>query len=293
MRFEVGTLLEQKKAEVAVFTTVFPGVVPYFSDLLKSLEEQTYSAFDVILLNDGIEDLDKIVKDYSKLNILKYDVHFSISKNRELGLRLIQKMEYEIVIFIDSDDYMSNNRVEVSIDHLKSNDILVNDVHLFDEKGIILNDYFSNRLPNNQSITEGFILDKNIFGLSNTAMKVSLINDIEFDNDLKVVDWYLYHRLLHNGARAIFTNLAHTYYRQYDHNMTSLDRTDRSYLLDVISVKKNHYKLMSLLDDNYRNLLVQLELLENNIRENHYSIEIESIKNKNLLWWEITNYITI
>ena len=49
-----------------------------------------------------------------------------------------------------------------------------------------------------------FIKDKNIFGLSNTALKVSILDQIGFDRDLVAVDWYLYTKLLLKNGWLIF-----------------------------------------------------------------------------------------
>ena len=105
---------------------------------------------------------------------------------------------------------------------MNSNDIVVNDVSLFDNNGTYEDMYISNRLENDSKVNYDYIKNKNIFGLSNTALKINILSRVSFDKDLVAVDWHLYKGLLKNGCKAIFTNKAITYYRQYAFNTIGL-----------------------------------------------------------------------
>ncbi|MFY0631389.1 MAG: glycosyltransferase family 2 protein [Flavobacteriaceae bacterium] len=289
--FEVNKQL--KKSKVVVFTTVFPNSYKYLDEFLNSLQTQTFLDFDLFIVNDGVEDLSRKIKKYDSLNTIIIDVNFTISKNREVGINHIVKLGYEYVVFIDSDDYVENNRLEVSLKKIKNFDIIVNELSLFDEKSIYNKNYFSKRIENDCRINESFIVDKNIFGLSNTTVKVSLLKGIEFNKDLKVVDWFLFNVLLSKGATAIFTNQTKTYYRQYDDNLSSIDKYDKKYLINCISVKKDHYKEMSPINEKYKQLYRKCQALESAVLSNNYTFDYKKENEKNLFWWEITNYLNI
>jgi len=196
---------------VAFLTTIFPMEERFLIDFFDSLSGQTYDNFDVIVVNDGYDNF--------------YDV------NREYGINYCIKRKYDILIFGDSDDYFSNNRVELSLNMLNSNDIVVNDVSLFSDRGVYETMYISNRLSDNSKVNFNYIKNKNIFGLSNTALKINILSKVSFDKDLVAVDWYLYKSLLKNSCKAIFTNKAITYYRQHKDNTIGLQAGKGKYYL--------------------------------------------------------------
>jgi len=229
--------------KIAVFTTIFPMEVEYLHDFFDSLERQTYKNYDIIIINDGYKYFNSLEKKYNKLNIIELKYSNTIAKNREYGINYIIENNYDILIFGDSDDYFMENRVEKSIEFLRSYDIIVNDLSLFDEHGVFIKKYISNRVKNNTEIDFQFIKDKNIFGLSNTAVNVNILDKVVFSKDLIAVDWFLYKRLLKLKYSAIFTNETETYYRQYENNTIGLDTINGIYPLwweDINHVKETN-----------------------------------------------------
>jgi len=228
--------------KIAFLTTIFPMQEKYLIDFFNSLENQTYKNFDVVVINDGYDNFQTIIDRYQKLNIIELKYQKSIAKNREYGINYVLDNDYDILIFGDSDDYFSKNRVEKSLDLLKDNDIVVNDLSLFDEKEIYCEKYISNRVKNNTIIKYDFIKDKNIFGLSNTALNTNILDKVRFENDLVAVDWFLYKNLLKLNNKAIFTNEIETYYRQYENNTIGLDIKDSTYPLWWEDINKKEAK---------------------------------------------------
>jgi len=209
--------------KVAFMTTIFPMQKEYLIEFFNSLNSQTHKIFDIIVINDGYKNFEEVRNKYNDLNIIELKYSSTISKNREYGINYIIDNNYDILIFGDSDDYFKKNRIEKSLELLKFNDIVVNDLTLFDKNGIHKKKYISNRVQSNTIIKYDFIKDKNIFGLSNTALNINILDKVNFDNNLIAVDWYLYKKLLKSQAKAIFTNTTETYYRQYDNNIVGLD----------------------------------------------------------------------
>ena len=107
----------------------------------------------------------------------------------------------------------------------------MNDLSLFNKNGLFKENYISHRINNLDIIDVDFIKDKNIFGMSNTAIKLKNLSKVFFDDKIVSVDWFFFKRLLENGFKAIFTNEIITYYRQHQKNTIGL------------SAKKNVYKL--------------------------------------------------
>ncbi len=196
--------------------------IHFLDEFFTSMLKQTYIKYDLIVVNDGYKEFKDIKRKYDSLNIIELEYSSSPAKNREHGINYIIEEQYDILIFGDSDDYFSDNRIEKSISLLDKYDIVVNDLSLFNDKEVYSEKYISNRIENNSIVEYDFIKDKNIFGLSNTALKIDILDKVEFDDQLVAVDWYFYKNLLKSNARAVFTNETETFYRQYANNTIGL-----------------------------------------------------------------------
>jgi Glycosyl transferase family 2 len=274
------------KSTVAVFTVIFPSNKDYFEDFFGSLIQQTNQNFDVIIVNDGCINFELIKETYKKLNIIEVKYTDTPSKNREFGINYILKNNYDIIIFGDSDDYFETNRVEVCLDKLNKYDIVVNDLTLFSNKDILAKKYFSNRIKNNSVIKLDFIKDKNIFGFTNTAVKTNIMANITFDANLKIVDWYLFTRLLLQNRKALFTNETETFYRQYSRNTIGICKLTNESIAMGIEVKLNHSKLLQKENFQFHDLYKKMIQLQKKGNDKKY---IEALKKQNIynpIWWE-------
>ena len=278
--------------KTAFLSVVFPQAKAFLSDFFQSLQTQTFKDFDVIVVNDGIKDFDKYKKKFNDLNIIEIKTNNSPAKNREIGINNVIDLKYDFLVFGDSDDCFSENRVEQSINYLENYDIVVNDIAIVDNnKKMIFDNYLSQRIDNNQCINIDFIYDKNIFGLSNTAVRTAALKNINnLDESLIAVDWYIFTVLLLNNKKAIFTNKTKTFYRQHNTNTIGMDSLDINKVKTGILVKKLHYNLLKQNDNTFNNLFLQASELykktENKIFLNHY---FENLKKHNIncpLWWE-------
>jgi glycosyltransferase involved in cell wall biosynthesis len=280
------------RSKIAVLGVIFPAVDKFLDDYLTSLESQSFKDFDLILINDGFNKFEKFKTKY-KLNIKELKHTASAAKNREFGINYIRNEGYEYIIFTDSDDYFSNNRIEKSIELLKFNNIVVNDLTTVSHnKSILESSYLSQRLVNLSTINYEFVTDKNIFGFSNTALKLELLkNKVTFNKELIAVDWYFFSNLLQAGHKGIFTNESMTFYRIYESNAVGLSTdTNIQKLEKGINAKICHYKALSKLDGKYLSLYIKLVDLKAKLLNYEYKKKyIDAIKGLNMkmpLWWE-------
>ena len=220
-----------KLNKTAFLTVVYPIDEEVLESFLCSLEDQTYKLFDVVVVNDGHATFDKVIKLHSNLNIREISGQNNFSKNREIGINFCVDEQYDNIVFGDCDDYFQNNRVEVLLQYIGDFDVVVNDLDLFNKDGPILSKYISTRLSNGDNIYYEFIVDKNIFGFSNTALSLSDFSKIEIPAEAFPPDWYFFKRLLKDGKKAVFTNLTTTFYRQHDNNLLGLNHNGDKYLL--------------------------------------------------------------
>ena len=197
--------------------------------------------------------------------------------NREIGINFCTTNGYQYIIFCDIDDTFASNRISVSLSYLENHDIVVNDLSLFDKNGIIEHKYISNRIMSEQIIDFEFIKLKNIFGLSNTAMKVEQNTIYRLPKSIIAVDWYLFALELIKKKKAIFTDKTVTYYRQHDNNLVGLKATTPESIQHGQLVKRSHYQAMSKISDSFEGLL-----------EYYTSDRIDHsiITSQFPLWWE-------
>ena len=114
---------------------------------------------------------------------------------------------------------------------MNKTDVVVNDLSLFNNNGVYEKKYISNRLNNLDVINPEFINDKNIFGMSNTAIKLKNIKKVSFNDNIIAVDWYFFKAILKQGLQAVFTNETESFYRQHENNMVGLRvRNNKHYL---------------------------------------------------------------
>lgn len=264
--------------KISFLTTIFPIKEQYLYDFFDSIKNQTYKNFDVIVVNDAYEKFEELKSIYNQdLNIIELEYSNTPAKNREHGINYCIDNNYDILIFGDCDDYFEKNRIEKSLELLNNYDIVVNDLNLFNENGVYEEKYISNRLENLCEVDFEFIKDKNIFGLSNTGIKLNNINKIVIPDDLVAVDWYIFSIFLLKNKKAIFTNETTSFYRQYQQNTIGLKELNEISFKNGINVKKKHYEALNKI---YKQFNLELHRLNNLKFEINNSI-------KNPLWWEL------
>jgi len=217
--------------KIAFLTTVFPENEKFLKTFFDSLSAQTYKNFDVVIVNDNLKNLNFYKDLYSNLNILEINSSNTPAKNREVGINYCIDHNYEVLVFGDSDDYFRNNRIEKLLEFLEKADMVVNDLSLFDDNGIYEKNYLSNRLKNLDLIDLNFIKDKNIFGMTNTAIKLKDIEKVSFNKEIIAIDWYFFKTILKKGLKAIFINETESFYRQHKNNVAGLSVRNNKYYL--------------------------------------------------------------
>lgn len=114
----------------------------YLKKCLDSLVNQTYKDFEIIVVNDGSTDKSSsIISKYQK----KYKNIIVIDKENE-GLSMVrnrgvQKSSGKYIIFVDSDDYVSNKLLEEIDKKIDDSDILRFQIATEDEEYTKINEY--------------------------------------------------------------------------------------------------------------------------------------------------------
>jgi len=280
--------------KAAFFTVVYPGVERYLNDFLSSLSHQSEKNFNLYIFNDGLSTLEVYLKPYrAYLDYTIVNVRASPVKIREQGINFLIDRGYEYIIFGDSDDYFSPDRVELNIELLGRYDVVVNELSLTNQDGqLVEHNYLSKRLKNGQSVECSYIREKNLFGLSNTAIRTSNLGKVSFPDYVIAVDWLLFSLLLNLGREAIFTSKATTHYRQHVSNTVGMRKFSKQGLLRGVQVKSKHYKALAEVDDQYLILSDKFEQLDIEINIAPKALDLLYLQIiekdiKNPLWWEL------
>ncbi len=277
---------------VCVFGVIFPANLKYFNDFLMSLKEQTYKDFEIVLLNDGVEKLDQYIKTFSDLKFVTYNVTGTPAEIREKGMKILISSNYEKIIFCDTDDYFSANRISLSLDLLEKYNVVVNDVTLVNSNKELLSKlYFSNRVNDGFVFNYKFITDKNLIGFSNTSVNKQILFEVKLNAEILAVDWYFFSSItVEKNVDIVFTNQAETFYRQHSKNAVGVGAVTEEGIVKAVRVKSLHYELLSSRNDLYKELAVGFKNLSRKLRDNDYKNKyINYVKGSNLkypLWWE-------
>ncbi len=115
------------KNELISLIVPFYNVEQYIERCIKSLLTQSYSNIEVLLIDDCSPDNSvEIAKEYAKkdkrIKILQYKNNRGLGGARNYG---IEKAKGEYILFVDSDDYIDSNSVQILFDKAKKNDLCV------------------------------------------------------------------------------------------------------------------------------------------------------------------------
>lgn len=282
-------------SKTVFITTVFPGIESYLPDFFRSIHIQSYQNFDLLVMNDGLASIKEFLPENFNVHMEMY-----IPRNannpaaiREEAIEIARNKAYEVVVFGDADDYFQENRVELCLDYLLQEKIIVNELSLVNQEGLLISEnYFSNRLLNKQRIDLGFIENKNIFGLSNSAFKMEILRNYHSDTNVIAFDWFFFTQLLMNSATdALFTNETISYYRQHEQNIIGINEISEKKIKKGILAKKEHYRGLSEKSEYFVKYRCEMDFLFNFVDKSieNMAIYMEIVKKNSVkfpLWWE-------
>lgn len=278
------------KNPIALFVTFYPGIDPFVIEFFDSVMNQTRRDFDLIIVNDGW-DSKGLTSQYQDLHIVELSGRSSIAENREIGINYVISHNYEYLVLCDADDTFHPNRVETSIHALQNYDVVVNDVNIISTEGnVLVSDYFSKSLAGNEPLDINFILRKNVFGFSNTSIKLRQMSNCNFPRNLKVIDWYLFTQLIFLGKKARFIPVSLTNYRQHSNNLIGISSFSVEMFRRLALLKKQHFDSLSEWNSFFRPYANGARCLERLTDEEICTlISAKQKENPYPLWWEFIN----
>ena len=223
--------------KVSVVVPVY-NVEKYIDKCLNSLVNQTFNDYEILVVNDGSPDnsqkiVDRYVSDYPDKVFSYIKENGGISSVRNFGI-LNAKGEY--VVFIDSDDFVSENYIELLYNKMieNDNDIVFSDVYRKSQNKLDLMLGFNDRggtfkqnallsLPAvwNKMYKKSLFINNNIFYPEN----------IPFGEDLAVTS-----KLILHAKKIGYVNTPLYYYLIREGSVTNQKRFNPKWLKIFVSV---------------------------------------------------------
>ncbi len=206
----------------------------YIKECLDSITNQTLdkSKYEVIFVDDGSTD--------NSLEIAsKYDIKILHSNRlrsggaRNLG---ISASKGEYLIFIDSDDYLSNNTVLEKLDKLiKSEDIIY-----FNYTKIFLDNSTTEIIQDVVSLKERIETTK-FLGVPTYCVKRSIVSDLKFLEKCTYEDVLFTMTVLCKCTSEAYFNESFFTYRKVENSNTTTEVGEKQMIDLIIQISSMHY----------------------------------------------------
>lgn len=234
----------------------------YLGGCLNSIQNQTYKNFEVILVNDGsIDHSETICKEFVEVDTrFRYflKVNGGASSARNFGL---DHVTGDFITFIDADDWVDENHLEVLINNIKGNnsDMAVSSIKKFDNVSSFEFRVYSNQekylLNYNKLNREEFlvILPKLIHASNSYKIAVSklfkkeLVSDVRFDESIIYgEDLEFFFKLYVNINSISYVDEVTYIYRLHDESSSS--KFGQLHMEQELAIYKKMYEKIEELD---------------------------------------------
>ena len=202
--------------KISVIVPIY-NVEQYLRRCIDSIINQTYKNLEIILIDDGSTDNSSTICDeYCKKDKRIKVIHKNnegVSSARNKGIEL-SKGKY--IVFIDSDDYVSNEHIEVLYDCIISNnvDLVISNLIDISEDGIILNNEEKESfLMNKDQCLKELLSEDNFYHLCcGNIYRKDLLEKIRFNCKYRIAEDldFLYRYIKH--IRSAYFLSKNTYY---------------------------------------------------------------------------------
>lgn len=211
---------------ISIITTSY-NYGEYISETIKSIQAQSYSDWELIIVDDSSQDNSvEIIKSFCKDKRIKLICHY---KNKGLTQSVKTGLKYakgEWIAFLESDDLWRENTLEERVRAIKNNPqvgIIFNDVEEFGDDNTIL--AVKNNLDKNRVKISKLNFPKNIFydlnienfllTFSAVMIKKEILDDCPLDTPIDaLLDWWIFIHISFNNE-AFYINKKLTKWRQH------------------------------------------------------------------------------
>lgn len=271
--------------EIDLISIIVPvyQVENYLERCLESILKQTYSNFEVILIDDGSKDqsaniCEKYAQKDSRIRVFHKE-NGGLASARNKG---IERANGDWYCFIDSDDYIKEDYLEYLLNLcIKNNadisccnyDIVYEDISNVD-KNIKLDEQESNQIYSSEKFTYLLICDKIANYAWNKLYRSTLWKNFRFDENYRIYeDMVTLYKVAAEGRKAVFGCEAKYFYVQRSSSLLHTNK-ELGNLLDYFNVLENQEQYIN---NNHictsKNVPFKLLKIENYRRYINYCIE--------------------
>ncbi len=216
----------------------------YIKDAINSCLRQTYSHIEIIVVDDGSQDNSiNVIREYKSKVKLITQKNSGVSVARNTG---IEASQGDFLVFLDSDDWISDDLIEMHINTFKKWDDL--DIACADSRGISSDGVESATNTSNwpeiaSSPKELFLLTPPPFPACE-MYKASTVKSLGgFYNDMRAfADSSLRIRIVLNGGKVARTQGGHAIYRPVENSITRNKTKLHYYALKLLTKLNNEFK---------------------------------------------------
>ena len=277
--------------KVVFGTVIYKQAEIFFDSFLKCVENQTVKDFDLLLINDNL-DQEAIIVLEEKLHEYGFEDRYCIVQGKkrtgylsDFRIQMIKEASgrnYELLVIGDIYDLFAQNRVEAVYSFYKKNeDAAFFFNSLIDENGKSVLRELPNKITDIDMISQG-----NFLGMSNTAINLGKVSielvDSLYEGGCNIFDWYLYSRIILDGGIGILVEDTNTVYRIHDNNIAGIQGDSLEELERERMVKLSHYQRLIPFSKRFLNYEKQLEHIV--IDKEFYNTKYYN-KNGQGYWW--------
>jgi len=214
---------------------------PFIAESIKSVLNQTFADFELIVVDDGSLDNSKeIINKYMELDprirTVFHEKNEGISKTYNDGLDIV-KGQY--IAFASSDDMWNKSKLQKQLEILNSDENLVgwSEAAIIDAEGKLTGRLFSEMVKSERRKKSGAIFEELVQGnyvCAHLFTKRDTINSLRFDEDLKYLNDYKFVLELANNYKYQYLPEPLVLYRIHDGNTINSDALN--WRLDMIQL---------------------------------------------------------
>ncbi len=238
----------------------------YLYECLESIRKQTYKNIEILLINDGSTDnsaqiCNEFSKKYKEFKTY-HQKNNGVSRARNIGM---ENAKGDFIIFIDSDDTIAENYIEVLYKNIieYDADISMCNIIRVDESGKYIEDFDNTRKKEkiqtilmNQNEYISNILDYKYYYTyaTNKLIKRDIIKNIRFREDIHYnEDGIFFLDLSKNITTAVFTYPIYAYFYLQNTTSANAQRFNEKYLtvIKAFEIMEQYFKIFKKNNKNY------------------------------------------
>jgi glycosyltransferase involved in cell wall biosynthesis len=197
----------------------------YLRQAIDSVLGQTYTHFELILVNDGSSDRSKeIIHSYSdsRIRYIENENNIGITKTRNI---CVQHANGKYIAVLDNDDIAMPNRLEKQVEFLESDSqygICGSFYDIIDDAGKRIG---KKRLPVSDKEIRTYLLFENCFCNSSVMIQSNLLKERQYEEGFNMIEDYYFLYTTSKIKKLSNLPLYITQYRVHGKN-TSLEKAD-------------------------------------------------------------------